>query len=152
MNNQNTFYIKKLFFLVIGLLSASTSFGYFMEVFQISDNQTVTLLTGLTGVIITDGSAFCWLSVYLHSTTNSHGRTFSIFGMIIGLVGSIICSLSWILSTTQIVILPEQSHVWSVLAMSAVVAVHFVLVFMSAVMGQEKSEVFEVYPKAVAAD
>lgn len=94
----------------IMILSASTSLMYFMGVFSIADGGTLSsVLSGFIGVIVTDGAAFAWMQMYLGASDNNDERAFAAIGLLTGVVGSVVASFAYLLSSATVVTLPPAA-------------------------------------------
>ncbi len=136
MKNEIANGIKKLFFTIIALLSMTTSFLYFVEVFSfgrglVSDTWMSVLINGTVGVIVLDIAAIAWLKIYLGASDNNTVRALAATGFIIGLIGSAISSFAYLFSVADDFYLPPNMRVYTQIAMAAIIVIHFVLVFLS---------------------
>lgn len=130
-------YIKGVFFTVIVLLSAATSFLYFVEVFSfgrglLEDTLIAVLLNGLIGVTVLDAAAIAWLKIYLGASDNNELRTFAAAGMIVAMIGSALSSLAYLLMVSSGYVIPPKLATYTQWAMAGIIVFHFVLVFLSA--------------------
>jgi hypothetical protein len=129
--------VKRVFFAAIVILSMSTSFLYFVAVFSfgagmVSDNVTSVLINGSIGVLVTDFAALAWLTIYLRASDNNDLRNLAIIGAAIGVLGSTIASLAYLLLVAgDAYQVTAEMSAWTQWALAAVIVVHFLLVFLS---------------------
>lgn len=130
-------FTKYLFFGIIIVLSAATSFLFFVEVFQfgrgfIIDPFWSAILTGIIGVLVLDGAALAWLKIYLSGSDNNDLRALAAVGAGIGVVGSAISSFAYIVMVAAEGYQPGSDlRTYVQVAMAGIIVVHFVLVFLS---------------------
>lgn len=130
-------YIKIAFFSIITLLSAATSFLFFVEVFRfgrgfIADPFWSAILTGAIGVIVLDGAAIAWLKIYLGASDNNDLRALAAIGAAIGMIGSALSSFAYLVMVAAEGYQPgDNIRAYVQIAMAAIIVVHFVLVFLS---------------------
>jgi len=129
--------VKRLFFAAIVLLSASTSFLYFVAVFSfgtglVHDNVTSVLLNGAIGVLVTDAAAIAWLTIYLRASDNNDLRNLALIGAAVGVTGSIIASLAYLLLVAgDAYAITANMRAWTQWALALIIVIHFLLVFLS---------------------
>lgn len=128
--------LKKLFFVIITMLSMATSFLFFVDVFSIGnglieDNIISVLLNGTIGVLVLDVAAIVWLRVYLQASDNNDLRAIAIVGAIIGMVGSAITSLAYLLMSASNTVVQPEIQIYAQWAIAVIIVIHFVLVFLS---------------------
>lgn len=137
MGNSFASGLKKLFFGAIVVLSATTSFLFFVEIFSlgrgmVQDAAFATLLNGAVGVLVTDGAAMCWMQIYLRASDNNDLRNISATGAAIGIVASAICSFGYLLMVgAQSYTVDPAWRGYVIWAMAFVIVAHFILVFLS---------------------
>lgn len=136
MSNSAANWIKRAFFAAIVLLSASTSFLYFVEVFSfgrglVEDSMISVLVNGAIGVLVLDIAALAWLKIYLQAADNNELRFFALAGASVGVIGSALASLAYLLMVSSGYAVPERLAVYTQWAMAAVIVTHFLLVFLS---------------------
>lgn len=128
--------IRKLFFVAIGLLSAATSFLYFVEVFSLGrglvpETWMAVIINGTMGILVLDGAAFAWLRIYLGASDNNDLRALSVVGFGLGVLGSAITSFAYLFSVTEGMSLPAETAVYTQITLAVVIVLHFLLVFAS---------------------
>lgn len=137
MSNSLTAGIRRTFFGVIVILSAATSFMYFVETFSLGrgllpSNTVTVLVNGLVGVLVLDAAAIAWLRIYLNGSDNNALRAIAIVGAAVAMVGSALTSLLYLVmvSTAADTLGPElrQYTTWG---LAGLIVLHFVLVFLS---------------------
>lgn len=126
--------IKKIFFVVITLLSLSTSFLYFVEVFSfgrglITDTIVAVIINGSIGVIVLDGAAIAWLKIYLGASDNNTVRTMAAVGMTIGVIGSAVSSFAYLLISANDYVVAPDVQLYTQVTMAIIIIAHFLLVF-----------------------
>lgn len=136
MSNSAATWIRRVFFGAIVLLSASTSFLYFVEVFSfgrglVEDSLISVMVNGAIGVLVLDIAALAWLRIYLQAADNNELRFFALTGAGVGVVGSALSSLAYLLMVSSGYAVPERLAVYTQWAMAAVIVIHFLLVFLS---------------------
>jgi hypothetical protein len=140
MTNSMAGFTKSAFFLVIILLSAATSFLFFVEVFQfgrgfIIDPFWGAILTGVIGVIVLDGAALAWLKIYLGAADNNNVRALAAIGAAIGVIGSAVSSFAYLVMVAAEGYQPGSDvRTYVQVAMATIIVAHFLLVFLSGYM------------------
>ena len=132
--------LKKVFFVLITLLSMATSFLFFVEIFSFrgavtaGDNMAIvsTLFWGAVGVLVLDGAALVWLKTYLGASDNNAERALATVGMVVGFVGSALSSLAYLIlvAGNSITVDPSWGQ-YVTYAMAVIIVIHFGLVFLS---------------------
>jgi hypothetical protein len=137
MSLSGAMFVKWLFFGIIIALSATTSFLFFVEVFQfgrgfILDPFWSAILTGVIGVIVLDGAALAWMKIYLSGSDNNDLRFLATVGTGIGAVGSAISSFAYLIMVAADGYQPGSDiRTYVQVTMAAIIVAHFVLVFLS---------------------
>lgn len=140
MTNSMAGFIKYAFFLVIIILSAVTSFLFFVEVFQfgrgfIFDPFWSAVITGAIGVIVLDGAALAWLKIYLGAADNNNLRALAAIGAGIGVIGSAVSSFAYLIMIAAEGYQPgSEMRTYVQVAMAVIIVAHFLLVFLSGYM------------------
>lgn len=128
--------LKSAFFIAITLFCAATSFLFFVSTFAVggevlSNTIATALLNGALGVLVLDFAALTWLRIYLNGSDNNTLRTIAIVGAVIGLVGSSVTSLAYLMLIASAGTFPETWRTWIQWALALIAVSHFVLVFLS---------------------
>ncbi len=128
--------IGRAFVTAIALVSAATSFLFFINVFSFGEGflsgPLVLLINGLLGVLVLDGAAFAWLWIYLSDSDNNTTRAIAAFGMLVAVVGSIAASYAYLIlfAAQQPLIDNENLFLATIWLMATIIVIHFGLVFL----------------------
>lgn len=128
--------IGRAFFVAIALVSAATSFLYFIHVFSFGEGflsgTLAMLLNGLLGVLVLDGAAFAWLWIYLQDSDNNTTRAIAAFGILVAVTGSIAASYAYLVLFAAQEPLVDAGNLYSatIWLMATIIVIHFVLVFL----------------------
>jgi len=128
--------IGRAFVVAIALVSAATSFLYFINVFSFGEGYLsgaiVLLINGLLGVLVLDGAAFAWLWIYLNDSDNNTTRAIAAFGILVAVIGSIAASYAYLIlfASQQPLIDTENLYMATIWLMATIIVIHFGLVFL----------------------
>ena len=128
--------IGRAFVTAIALVSAATSFLYFINVFSFAEGflsgALALLLNGLLGVLVLDGAAFAWLWIYLQDSDNNTTRAIAAFGILVAVIGSIAASYAYLVlfAARQPLVDVENLYTATIWLMATIIVIHFSLVFL----------------------
>lgn len=128
--------IGRAFITAIALVSAATSFLYFIHIFSFGEGflsgPLAVLINGLLGVLVLDGAAFAWLWIYLQDSDNNTTRAIAAFGMLVAVIGSIAASYAYLVLFAARQPLVDVGNLYSatIWLMATIIVIHFALVFL----------------------
>lgn len=137
MKQARAIWFKRVFFLIVAMLSGSTSYMYFQEVFGAGSVGVATVAVGITGYLMTDGAAIAWMMIYLEAAENNEERLFAIIGAIVGVVGSLTATAMFILGLSEVVVLTADMGTATTIVLMVVLVVHCLLAVLSNVRSTE---------------
>lgn len=128
--------IGRAFATAVAVVSAATSFLYFINVFSFGEGllsgTLALLINGLLGVLVLDGAAFAWLWIYLQDSDNNTTRAIAAFGILVAVIGSIAASYAYlvIFAAQQPLIDTGNLYTATIWLMATIIVIHFALVFL----------------------
>lgn len=141
--------IVMVFFFGVGIISASTSFGFFFNFFDalippslpLIGGMVGSIISGFVGVLLFDGSTAVWLYAYLFTAETAQQRSTSLTMSALAFVGAAAASVAHLsLSAFQLDALTPEAKGWVSLGALIIVILGVVANFGAAINYQKNSK------------